>query len=283
MKKWLAILCLFLAGIVASAQPPARVVPEKMTCKAGELYELSVSTKGDVKFDFDKLLRAKVNGKVLIFIGPSKSTAIRVATQDPFDLQTCLVEVESTPLPPDDATDSKLRREVAAGFARIDIAIAKLDSRLVAVEGKPAPPIPKPPVPTTVVKHLSFVGVTKPIDAGVVNDPGLRMWLKENGISAHVTGADFGPFAATVKIHGVPLIILQDAGGNIIDAEPLTTVTAAKALATKYLGTGMSERDATEFLFRAVDSMNTKAGLRLPTQTVEQRLAAWEAGYPTKP
>ena len=95
----------------------------------------------------------------------------------------------------------------------------------------PKPP-PDPPVPKVgLVAHCTFIGAT--VDSvAVVNSKEIRDYLKANGVKAWVMAADDltleerGFLPVIAKLGGTPVIILQDAKGNVVASSKMTSVAA---------------------------------------------------------
>ena len=289
MKTATFVLLLFASIVDAQApsQPVVRVVPEKLTVKTGELYELVATTKGEVKFLFDGV-KGKVNGKVLTFIAPHKDAVIRVASQDPFDVFATKVEVERpTPDPdlPDKLTDSivKLRADMNAGFKRLDTGVATLESALVrqdvrikALENiKPIPPDPKPPTPNPVIKELRVLIVYEsmqgvPILAASVrgyldakcvksgSHPEWRMYDKDTVVTTD--GAHWKTLLAQNR-NSIPYIYLLDGFNIAYEGALPATATDTLTLLKKYA--------------EGTRSLSTSSG-----QSIEERIRFWETNFP---
>ena len=115
---------------------------------------------------------------------------------------------------------------VAVGATKASDAIRKQ----LQVDVGPRPP-PDPTPPKTPVAHWTFVVVSPNV---VVNDPGFRQTLKDNGIKAYVMAANDpdlrakGLSKAVDAAGGAPCMIAQDNEGNVLGQARLTDVAAAR-------------------------------------------------------
>ena len=94
-----------------------------------------------------------------------------------------------------------------------------------APDPKPKPPPDDPKV--GLVAHCSFVGAT-PDSVSVVNSKEIRDYLKANGIKGWVFVANDpkmpAGFDSVINRGGLPLIVLQDAKGNVVAAARMSNV-----------------------------------------------------------
>ena len=109
---------------------------------------------------------------------------------------------------------------------------------------KPNPkPDPKPPVPPTkIAAHVTFVGPEKtPVSLATNNDVALRAWLAAASIKVHVFKdgdpgiAMSGLDVAMKLVGGSPAIIVQDAIGNVLTYQRMTTDESVKLLVEPYI------------------------------------------------
>lgn len=124
----------------------------------------------------------------------------------------------------------ELLLKYAADSAKLDADIAAAQKRRDDLKNRPTP-APKP-VPKSTVKHLTFVGPTTDT-ASVVNDAGLRLWLKERGIAVHVIPAGealpAGFTKAVADAGGVPCFVLQNELGKAAGHGKLVDAAGVKA------------------------------------------------------
>ena len=112
--------------------------------------------------------------------------------------------------------------------------LADVIHKKIDVEGAGIPdpkPKPKPDEPKPgLVAHCTFIGAN--VDSvAVVNSKEIRDYLKSSGVKGWVLAADDltleerGFLPVIKKLGGTPVIILQDAKGNVVSASKMTNVT----------------------------------------------------------
>ena len=240
MKKMALLIVLIASPAYAQFKvaAPAAVKP-------GEHIVIdATNAKGTVGFVYDKnafpTKRATLTGKVLVLSTdtPGKYT-VAVASFDDKTLEEIVVTVgedAAKPTPKQDEIDA-LRNEMRAGFSAIAKGFDAVHERLKALEGK----TPVPPTPKITLAFLTFVGPDLATVA-VVNDAALRARLKAANVKVFVYQANDpgiearGLDKAVKAAGGVPCMILQDEGGNVIGQVRLTTVAAANQFLDAYLG-----------------------------------------------
>lgn len=248
MKQLATFFLLMVMAIPATAQEKIDMPVGKfkatapLAVKANDHIIIDASgAKGDVEFHFDKtafpkeratrewkklILSTSVNGKytvIVISFDDKTSEAIAVTV-------TGGIDAPSNP-PPDPPTGDveSLRSEMRASFAA-------LIARVSALEGA------KPPPPTTLLKHFTFVGAeATPTATAINNNASLRATLKAAGVAVHVVSASnlqsqsAGFVKAVNDNGGVPIVVMQGEDGAVIGTAAMSNIQVVTDAANKFL------------------------------------------------
>lgn len=232
-------------------QPPAKkpvkfkaVAP--LTVKAGDHIVVDASSAaGEVWFFYDEVIfpkvRATVTGKVLVLsTNVNGKHVVDVASLDDKSKERIVVTVTGgiDPIPDKPPVEPPPVVDPPSDLKVIMALLAKLDARVSALEKQK----PIPPPATGLLTDVTFVFSPQDPAAVAVNNSGeLRNMLKAAKVKVWVI-YESGLASQSQKFQqvvadggGLPIAIMQDDDGNVIDVARMTTVAKMIEATTKHI------------------------------------------------